>query len=239
MKSSLKAKLIQHLISKKEDGGFTLIELLVVIIIIGILAAIALPSFLNQANKARQSEAKTYIGSFNKGQQAWYTENTAFQPLLPELGVGVRPVTEYYVYGNANTVTAAAGVSKFSDAMGESLTADEAGGTAGAGTGGGYGATGNYKDADGNDLKYSFVSAAPIGYDNATASLIGYGGFVWTELDGAGNETTVAVLCEGAKAVVPADAAADKGNGDDYTCAAPDEIDDVSGSLNDFAGINN
>jgi type IV pilus assembly protein PilA len=237
MKSSLKAKLIQHLISKKEDGGFTLIELLVVIIIIGILAAIALPSFLNQANKARQSEAKTYVGSFNKGQQAWYTENTAFNAVLPELGVGVRPVTEYYVYGNANTVEAAAGVSKFSDAMGDSLTADEAGGSAGAGTGGGYGVTGTYNDGT-NDLKYTFISAAPIGYDASPASLIAYGGYVWTELDGAGNETTVAVLCEGTKAVVPAKADAEKAT-EGYDCAAPDEIGDVSGSLNDFSGINN
>ena len=39
MTSSLKAKFLQHLVSKKRDGGFTLIELLVVIIIIGILAS--------------------------------------------------------------------------------------------------------------------------------------------------------------------------------------------------------
>jgi prepilin-type N-terminal cleavage/methylation domain-containing protein len=99
MRSEFKAKLIQHMLNKKgSEKGFTLIELLVVIIIIGILAAIALPSFLNQANKARQSEARTYVGSINRAQQAYYLEKQQFAPNLANAAVGIPGSTENYAY---------------------------------------------------------------------------------------------------------------------------------------------
>ena len=98
MKSELKAKFLQHLVSKKKDQGFTLIELLVVIIIIGILSAIALPSFLNQANKAKQSEAKQYVGTLNRVQQSYYLEKSAFATNLTDMANPVPSQTDNYLY---------------------------------------------------------------------------------------------------------------------------------------------
>ena len=89
---------LQRLARKKSNRGFTLIELLVVIVIIGILSAIALPSFLNQANKAKQSEAKQYVGTLNRAQQAYYLEKSAFASDMTDLANPVSTSTANYDY---------------------------------------------------------------------------------------------------------------------------------------------
>jgi|SRR5437588_12287481 len=59
----------------KDQGGFTLIELLVVILIIGILAAIAIPSFLNQKSKAQDSAAKSQVTTLQTAMETYGTDH--------------------------------------------------------------------------------------------------------------------------------------------------------------------
>jgi prepilin-type N-terminal cleavage/methylation domain-containing protein len=93
MNSTFKFKLLQALNKKNGNKGFTLIELLVVVIIIGVLAAIALPNLLGQVAKGRQAEARNNLGTVNRAQQAYRLENATFTTvsLLP-----VQTTSTYY-----------------------------------------------------------------------------------------------------------------------------------------------
>ena len=62
----------------EEEKGFTLIELLVVILIIGILAAIAIPAFLNQKGKAYDSNAKSDARTAQTAEETYFTDNNAY-----------------------------------------------------------------------------------------------------------------------------------------------------------------
>ena len=67
---------------KEKDQGFTLIELLVVMIIIGILAAIAIPVFLNQRKKAQDTAAKADVSTIGKEIATYYVDNTGGAPAV-------------------------------------------------------------------------------------------------------------------------------------------------------------
>ena len=115
MKAQIAAKYLQFLNRKNanKNSGFTLIELLVVIIIIGILSAIALPSFLNQAAKARGTEAKANVGAMNRSQQAFFLEQQTFTANPANLGLSLKLTTENYAYSSAENGDLKTGVTNF------------------------------------------------------------------------------------------------------------------------------
>lgn len=84
-----------HELREREDG-FTLIELLVVILIIAILAAIAIPVFLNQRKKGWKSQVESALKNMATAEESWLTGSTAYTTSLTTLN------TEGFRYSTAD-----------------------------------------------------------------------------------------------------------------------------------------
>jgi len=103
--SSLKKSSFRAVMSSrdtKNNKGFTLIELMIVVAIIGILAAIAIPNFLNYQCKAKQSEAKQTLGTIAKNQEAYVSEFNKYADSSVKLGFQVKGEKRYYTYSYSN-----------------------------------------------------------------------------------------------------------------------------------------
>ena len=83
---------------KNRKKGFTLIALMIVVAIIGILAAIAIPSFMRFAAKSKQAEAKTILAGIYTGEESYFAEQNTFGTYA---SIGFSPASppKYYTTG--------------------------------------------------------------------------------------------------------------------------------------------
>jgi type IV pilus assembly protein PilE len=145
----------------RRSAGFTIIELLIAIVIVGILAAVALPAFQNSVRKGRRSEAYTALGALQQAQERWRSSNGSYADNSQlSLGVNASPAglgqaattpSGYYAIAitaadgasYTATATAATGTSQADDSGCTVLAVRMVGGNIGYGSG----ATTDWTDA--------------------------------------------------------------------------------------------
>lgn len=126
--------------SRKSNKGFTLIELMIVVVIIGILAALAIPRFMRSTTKAKQSEAKQLLKQIYTMQRAYRQEfdsyclngataSAAAPNAFAQIGVEVMATARYtYVMtAGANTFTCVATANLDDDATNDVWQIDQTG----------------------------------------------------------------------------------------------------------------
>ena len=136
----------------RDEKGFTLIELLVVILIIGILAAIAIPSFINQRSKGQDAQAKAAAKTAAEAEETYFTDNqtyTGVESALTDIEPTLNEANALNANGNANSYDVSV-TSKSTDATVYTITRASTGVTTRTCDDHGKGGCRSTADANGN-----------------------------------------------------------------------------------------
>lgn len=135
---------------KRYQHGVTLLELMAVVVIVGILASIAVPSYRNYVMRAQRSEATAMLLRLAAAQEKFYLQNNSYTTALDNTGLNLGAATEHGWYqvgvvagtggivnGYTATLTAVSGQPQFKDTDCRSFTITESGLRGAAKAGGG------------------------------------------------------------------------------------------------------
>ncbi len=122
---------MERMISSKQIAGFTLIELMVVVLIVGILAAIAYPSYRDFVLRSNRSEGKAFLADAAAREERFFSDNNTYTTDVTDLGYTNPADSENGLYrltiaGGANnyTLTATAQGNQAEDAACAIMTLD-------------------------------------------------------------------------------------------------------------------
>jgi prepilin-type N-terminal cleavage/methylation domain-containing protein len=106
----------------KKAKGFTLIELMVVIVIVGILAAVAIPKFLDASHKAKASEFPTQLTAIYTGEMAFQAENGSYAGTFTDMrdiaGVDISSTSKWFTYSLTGAAQTFKGTAKVASDFG-------------------------------------------------------------------------------------------------------------------------
>lgn len=106
------------------DAGFTLIELMITVVIVGILAAIAIPGYQDYLRKSRRADGKAALLRIQLQQEKWRAGHMSYSSDLAEVGVGASSTDGHYTLSLSDagasgyTATAAGGTKQQADQAG-------------------------------------------------------------------------------------------------------------------------
>jgi len=100
----------------QRQAGFTLIELMVVVAIAGIIAAIAIPNFLQYQAKSRQAEARVNLGGIFVAEAAFFAGSARYGG-FPQIGFGLAGAANRYTYRSVSTDTTGAAAPQAGDTI--------------------------------------------------------------------------------------------------------------------------